>query len=113
MPIRHPERSEAEPKGLSSSAAENRSLDFASLRSGRRGVLAGALALAATHRAAWAQGTSGGTPKKGGVLKVSAPPNPSSLDPATGGSGQDHAFLYPIFDTLVEFDFPTLKTLPG
>jgi peptide/nickel transport system permease protein/peptide/nickel transport system substrate-binding protein len=78
----------------------------------RRAFLASTLALAATQRA-WAQGTPQGTPKKGGVLKVSAPTNPSSLDPATGGSGQDHAFLYPIFDTLVEFDFPTLKALPG
>jgi len=79
------------------------------MKTNRRTLIAGSLALAATHRAAWAQGT----PKKGGVLKVSAPTNPSSLDPATGGSGQDHAFLYPIFDTLVEFDFPTLKALPG
>jgi peptide/nickel transport system permease protein/peptide/nickel transport system substrate-binding protein len=71
----------------------------------RRNVLAGAMALATT-RQAWAQ-------KKGGILKVSAPTNPSSLDPATGGSGQDHAFLYPIFDTLVTFDYPTLKAMPG
>jgi ABC-type transport system substrate-binding protein len=73
----------------------------------RRTVLAGAMALAAT-RQAWAQ-----TPKKGGVLKVSAPTNPSSLDPATGGSGQDHAFLYPIYDTLVAFEYATLKAVPG
>ena len=79
----------------------------------RRSLVAGAMALAAA-RQAWAQTTpKQGTPKKGGILKVSAPTNPSSLDPATGGSGQDHAFLYPIFDTLVEFDFPTLKALPG
>ena len=78
------------------------------MKTRRRTLLAGTLALAASQRA-WAQGTA----KKGGVLKVSAPTNPSSLDPATGGSGQDHAFLYPIFDTLVEFDFPTLKALPG
>jgi ABC-type transport system substrate-binding protein len=74
----------------------------------RRGVLAGAVTLAAT-RSIWAQGG----PKKGGMLKVSAPTNPSSLDPATGGSGQDHAFLYPIFDTLVAFDYKTLKAEPG
>ena len=71
----------------------------------RRNVLAGAMALAAT-RQAWAQ-------KKGGVLKVSAPTNPSSLDPTTGGSGQDHSFLYPMFDTLVAFEWPTLKAVPG
>ena len=71
----------------------------------RRNVLAGAMALATT-RQAWAQ-------KKGGILKVSAPTNPSSLDPTTGGSGQDHAFLYPIFDTLVAFEWSTLKAVPG
>ena len=71
----------------------------------RRNVLAGAMALATT-RQAWAQ-------KKGGVLKVSAPTNPSSLDPTTGGSGQDHSFLYPIFDTLVAFEWSTLKAVPG
>jgi peptide/nickel transport system substrate-binding protein len=73
----------------------------------RRNVLAGAMALATT-RQAWAQ-----TPKKGGILKVSAPTNASSLDPATGGSGQDHAFLYPIYDTLVSFEPATLKATPG
>jgi peptide/nickel transport system substrate-binding protein len=71
----------------------------------RRNVLAGAMALATT-RQAWAQ-------KKGGVLKVSAPTNPSSLDPTTGGSGQDHSFLYPMFDTLVAFEWSTLKAVPG
>jgi peptide/nickel transport system substrate-binding protein len=51
--------------------------------------------------------------KKGGVLKVSANANPSSLDPQTGGSGSDHSFLYPIFDTLVDFEPATLKAIPG
>ncbi|MFD0391048.1 hypothetical protein ACFQ4K_29680 [Tistrella bauzanensis] len=31
----------------------------------------------------------------GGVLKVSAPANPSSMDPMTGGSGQDHPSCTP------------------
>lgn len=53
------------------------------------------------------------TPKKGGVLKVSANANPSSLDPQTGGSGSDHSFLYPIHDTLIDFEPATLKALPG
>ncbi|MFO1081478.1 MAG: ABC transporter substrate-binding protein [Reyranellaceae bacterium] len=78
----------------------------------RRAVLGAAAAVAAARFGASAALAQGG-PRKGGILKVSAPTNPSSLDPATGGSGQDHAFLYPIFDTLVEFDFPTLKALPG
>ena len=51
--------------------------------------------------------------KKGGVLKVSANANPSTLDPTTGGSGSDHSFLYPIFDTLIDFEPATLKALPG
>ena len=29
--------------------------------------------------------------KRGGTLRISAPANPSSLDPATGGAGSDHA----------------------
>jgi ABC-type transport system substrate-binding protein len=52
-------------------------------------------------------------PKKGGVLKVSASANPSSLDPATGGAGSDHTMLFPIYDTLVEWDYETLKPKPG
>ncbi len=47
------------------------------------------------------------------MLKVSANANPSSLDPQTGGSGSDHAFLYPIFDTLIDFEPTTLKAIPG
>jgi ABC-type transport system substrate-binding protein len=70
-------------------------------------ALAGALPLAGT---AWAQGTA---PQRGGVLKVSANANPSSLDPATGGAGSDHTFLWTLFDTLVEWDYDTLKTKPG
>jgi ABC-type transport system substrate-binding protein len=54
-----------------------------------------------------------GAPRKGGILRVSAPTNPSSLDPATGGSGSDHVFLYTIYDTLVAFDYETLKPIPG
>jgi len=34
------------------------------------------------------------TPRRGGTLRVSAFTNPSSLDPATGGAGSDHTFLY-------------------
>ncbi len=54
-----------------------------------------------------------GTPRKGGVLKISAPANPSSLDPATGGAGSDHPILWTLYDTLVEWDFATLKPKPG
>src|ERR1700737_815837 len=54
-----------------------------------------------------------GTPKRGGILRISAPANPSSLDPATGGAGSDHAFLFTMYDTLTEWDFETLKPNPG
>lgn len=53
------------------------------------------------------------TPKRGGVLKVSANANPSSLDPATGGAGSDHTMLFPMYDTLMEWDYETLKPKPG
>jgi peptide/nickel transport system permease protein/peptide/nickel transport system substrate-binding protein len=53
------------------------------------------------------------TPKKGGVLKIAAPFNPSSLDPLTGGAGSDHMILYPLFDTLVDFEPGTLAPKPG
>jgi ABC-type transport system substrate-binding protein len=51
--------------------------------------------------------------KRGGILRVAAPANPSTLDPTTGRSGQDHSFLYTIFDSLVEFDYGTLQPKPG
>lgn len=53
------------------------------------------------------------TPKKGGTLRVSAFTNPSSLDPATGGAGSDHTFLFTMYDTLTEWEYDTLKPKPG
>jgi len=53
------------------------------------------------------------TPRRGGILRVSCPYNPSTLDPVTGGSGNDHVFLYTIYDTLVEWEYETLKPRPG
>jgi ABC-type transport system substrate-binding protein len=52
-------------------------------------------------------------PARGGVLRVVAYANPSSLDPSTGRSGADHAFLWPIFDTLVDVEPTTLNPVPG
>ena len=69
----------------------------------------GALAAAGFTGRAQAQGT----PKRGGTLRISASANPSSLDPATGGAGSDHAFLFTMYDTLTEWDFETLKPKPG
>ncbi len=72
-------------------------------------LMTGALAGSALGGNAFAQGA----PKKGGTLRISAPANPSSLDPATGGAGSDHAFLFTMYDTLTEWDFETLKPKPG
>ena len=72
-------------------------------------LISGALAGTALGGSAFAQGT----PKRGGILRISAPANPSSLDPATGGAGSDHAFLFTMYDTLTEWDFETLKPKPG
>src|SRR3981189_3274789 len=74
----------------------------------RRDFLASAAGLALTGTA-----SAQGAPKKGGTLQVSANANPSTLDPQTGGSGSDHSFLYPIHDTLVDFEPATLKAVPG
>jgi peptide/nickel transport system permease protein/peptide/nickel transport system substrate-binding protein len=77
----------------------------------RRDILAlmgGVAATGALGLPAWAQEA-----KKGGVLKVAAPANPSSLDPATGGAGSDHSILWTMYDTLVEWDYETLKPKPG
>lgn len=51
--------------------------------------------------------------KRGGILRISGQTNPSSMDPYTGGAGTDHTFLWPVFDTLVEWDYATLKPVPG
>jgi peptide/nickel transport system permease protein/peptide/nickel transport system substrate-binding protein len=73
-------------------------------------ALAGGVSLAAmTNLPAFAQAAA----KKGGVLKIAAPANPSSLDPATGGAGSDHSILWTMYDTLVEWDYDTLKPKPG
>jgi peptide/nickel transport system permease protein/peptide/nickel transport system substrate-binding protein len=73
-------------------------------------TLAGAAALAsATGLPAFAQEAA----KSGGILRIAAPSNPSSLDPATGGSGFDHSILWTLYDTLVEWDYDTLIPKPG
>jgi len=69
----------------------------------RRTFLSMAGGAAAAHWLA-APALAQAEPKRGGILKVSCPGNPSSLDPYTGGSGFDHSYLYTMFDTMVEFD---------
>jgi ABC-type transport system substrate-binding protein len=53
------------------------------------------------------------TPRRGGTLRLAAPYNPQSLDPLTGALGHDHIFLYPMFDTLVEFEPRSLAPRAG
>ena len=72
-------------------------------------LISGAMAGVALGGNARAQGA----PKRGGILRISAFTNPSSLDPATGGAGSDHAFLFTMYDTLTEWDYETLKPKPG
>ncbi|WP_420392350.1 ABC transporter substrate-binding protein [Acuticoccus sp.] len=48
-----------------------------------------------------------------GTLRIASFTNPSSLDPATGGAGSDHVFLYSFYDTLVDWDFDSLAPEPG
>ncbi|MBS0639399.1 MAG: ABC transporter substrate-binding protein [Acetobacteraceae bacterium] len=79
---------------------------------GRRSLLAGAagsFAASALVQGAAAQAT----PKRGGILRVACPYNPSTLDPMTGSSGNDHIFLYTIYDTLIEWEYSTLMPKPG
>ena len=72
-------------------------------------TMLGAGALSAAAMPAFAQGAA----KRGGTLRVSGSANPSSLDPATGGAGSDHTYLWTMYDTLVEWDYDTLKPKPG
>lgn len=74
----------------------------------RRQVLAGMAATAAAGLL-----PHGAFAQAGKVLKVRGNANPSSLDPATGGAGSDHVFLYNFYDTLVDWEPETLAARPG
>lgn len=80
---------------------------------GRRGFLGLGAAAAAYAGLPFSDARAQGKPKEGGVLRLSAPANPSSLDPARGVSGYDHVILYPMYDTLTEWDYTTLEPRPG
>ena len=58
-------------------------------------------------------GVAAAAPTKGGILRVAAPTNPTTMDPATGNGGSDHPFLYTVFDTLIAWDYTTLEPKPG
>lgn len=79
---------------------------------GRRaflGMLSGAVAAGTLMSPSWSWAQAGG----GATLMVSAPANPSSLDPTTGGSGSDHALLFPLYDTLINWNPSSLTPIPG
>lgn len=52
------------------------------------------------------------TPKKGGEAVFAYETDVTNLDPIQGSHGNDHAFLWPIFDTLIKFS-PELEPEPG
>lgn len=63
--------------------------------------------------AAGGGGTETTVPAQGGTLRVVHPTAPTTLDPAAGNSGFDHIYLYPMFDTLVNWTEETLEAIPG
>jgi len=71
------------------------------------GLAAGGAAALALPGAARAQAP------RGSRLRASNKFNPSSLDPVVGNAGSDHVSLYPIYATLVEWDYATLQARPG
>lgn len=79
----------------------------------RRDLLLAALGGAALAAVPGGLALAQGAPRKGGVIRIVAPANPSSLDPATGGAGSDHSSLWPIYDTLMDWENDTLKVVPG
>jgi len=74
----------------------------------RRAVLGG-LAAGVTAQMV---GPSFAQGKPGGIVRASMEVQPSSLDPISGTNGGDFRFLYPIYDTLVDWEFETLKPKP-
>lgn len=79
----------------------------------RRDFLSASLTAAALAGMPGGFALAQGAPKRGGNIKIVAPANPSSLDPATGGAGSDHSILWTMYDTLVNWDNKTLKPVPG
>ena len=80
---------------------------------GRRTVLLGGAGAVASGLPVLGAIAQPAAQKPGGVLRVAAPSNPSTLDPMTGRSGTDHTQLYTVYDTLVDWEPDTLKAKPG
>ncbi|MFV0309782.1 MAG: ABC transporter substrate-binding protein [Desertimonas sp.] len=60
-----------------------------------------------------ARAVAGAEAVEGGTLRVAHGTPPSTLDPASGNSGYDHIYLYPMFDTLIRFTPDTMEPAPG
>jgi ABC-type transport system substrate-binding protein len=76
----------------------------------RRRLLGG---MAAGMTAGFIGGARAAAPRKGGVLKVSAFSDVTSFDPATGRSGDDHMVLYTLYDSLIDYEFDSLRARPN
>ncbi len=77
---------------------------------GRRAFMAAAAAsvgVGAFGRLAHAAG------KRGGILRIAYPFQPTSLDPAFGRQNGDFDFLYPVFETLVDWEPATMLPKPA
>ena len=77
----------------------------------RRAVVS---SLAAAGVLGW--GVTAGEPaaaQPAGTLRIAVNLNPSTLDPATGRSGGDHQFLFPLYDTLIRWNPRTIEPIPG
>ncbi len=75
----------------------------------RRAILGGLAAGAALPLI----GAGTAAPKKGGILRVAADFQPTNLDPVAGSQGGDFRFLYPIYQSLVDWNPDTLLPIPG
>ncbi|MGI6855130.1 ABC transporter substrate-binding protein [Mesorhizobium sp. 1B3] len=79
----------------------------------RRQWLAFAGGAAATAMLPFGAATKAHAQKQGGVLKVAAPHNPTSMDPMTGRHGNDHILLFPVYEALVNVNLDTLMPEAG
>ena len=80
---------------------------------GRRTALAGAGAMLAASGAPLSAQTHAPQPRRGGTLRACTYAAPSSLDPITGRNGSDHMFLYPVIETLIDFEPASMMARPG
>ena len=51
--------------------------------------------------------------RRGGILRISYPFQPTSLDPVFGRQNGDFDFLYPVFETLVDWEPTTMLAKPA